>query len=42
MDGSIDWKVLGNALLGWTGKTISIEPTVSWGEVCEDNGVSIA
>lgn len=27
LDGSMDWKVFGKALLAWTGQTLSITPT---------------
>ena len=34
LDGSKDWKIPGKALLAWTGQTISVTPSVNWGEVC--------
>lgn len=40
MDGSTDWKIFRNALLAWTGQTLSIQPTISWGKVSEDIGIS--
>lgn len=35
LDGSKDWRIPGKALLAWTGQSLTVKPTVNWGQVRE-------